>query len=100
MSLADACILRMAEINDRHVVLTLDSDFLVYRKHRRVALAVVRALGASRVVVAVPVAPVEIVSHLDGADEVVCVGSPRDFRAVSLYYSEFDQVSEDRKSVV
>jgi len=28
MSLADACIVRMAEIYDRHAVLTLDSDFL------------------------------------------------------------------------
>jgi uncharacterized protein len=38
MSLADACIVRMAETHDRHVVLTLDSDFLVYRKHGRAAL--------------------------------------------------------------
>jgi predicted nucleic acid-binding protein len=35
MSLADACIVRMAEIHDRHAVLTLDSDFLIYRKHGR-----------------------------------------------------------------
>jgi predicted nucleic acid-binding protein len=38
MSLADACIVRMAEVHDRHVVLTLDSDFLVYRKHGRIPL--------------------------------------------------------------
>ena len=41
MSLADACIVRMAEIHERHVVLTLDSDFLVYRKHGRVPLALI-----------------------------------------------------------
>ncbi len=41
MSLADACIVRMAELHDRHAVLTLDSDFLVYRKHGRVALEVI-----------------------------------------------------------
>ena len=35
MSLADACIVRMAEINQGHAVLTLDSDFSVYRKHGR-----------------------------------------------------------------
>jgi uncharacterized protein len=35
MSLADACVVRMAEINDQHRVLTLDSDFSVYRKHGR-----------------------------------------------------------------
>jgi predicted nucleic acid-binding protein len=33
MSLADACIVRMAEIHDQYAVLTLDSDFMVYRKH-------------------------------------------------------------------
>ncbi|HJU14831.1 MAG TPA: PIN domain-containing protein [Stellaceae bacterium] len=41
MSLADACIVRMAEIYERHAVLTLDSDFSVYRKHGRVPLALV-----------------------------------------------------------
>jgi predicted nucleic acid-binding protein len=41
MSLADACIVRMAEIHDQHAVLTLDSDFLVYRKHNRVPLTLV-----------------------------------------------------------
>jgi predicted nucleic acid-binding protein len=33
MSLADACVVRMAEVNEQHAVLTLDSDFTVYRKH-------------------------------------------------------------------
>jgi len=41
MSLADACIVRMSEIYDRHAVLTLDSDFLVYRKHGRASLTVI-----------------------------------------------------------
>jgi uncharacterized protein len=41
MSLADACIVRMAEIHDRHDVLTLDADFAVYRKHGRVPLPLV-----------------------------------------------------------
>ena len=41
ISLADACIVRMAEIHERHAVLTLDSDFAVYRKHGRVPLTLV-----------------------------------------------------------
>ena len=41
MSLADACIVRMAEIHEHHAVLTLDSDFAIYRKHRRLPLTVV-----------------------------------------------------------
>jgi predicted nucleic acid-binding protein len=41
MSLADACLVRMAEIHDRHAVLTLDSDFFTYRKHGRASLPLI-----------------------------------------------------------
>ena len=40
-SLADACIVRMAEIHERHAALTLDSDFTVYRKSGRVPLELI-----------------------------------------------------------
>ena len=33
MSLADACLVRMAEIHKKHVIFTLDSHFTVYRKY-------------------------------------------------------------------
>jgi predicted nucleic acid-binding protein len=35
MSLADACLIRMAEVFPESKVMTLDSDFVVYRKSRR-----------------------------------------------------------------
>jgi uncharacterized protein len=44
MSLADACIVRMAEIYEQHAVLTLDSDFSVYRRHGRVPIAIISPL--------------------------------------------------------
>ena len=34
-SLADACLIRLAELNDPCKVLTLDRDFHVYRRHGR-----------------------------------------------------------------
>jgi len=34
MSLADACVVRMAELFDDHAVFTLDTDFAVYRTSR------------------------------------------------------------------
>jgi predicted nucleic acid-binding protein len=34
MSLADACVVRMAEVFDDHAVFTLDTDFAVYRTSR------------------------------------------------------------------
>ena len=35
MSLADACLVRMSELYSKHRVLTLDSDFHVYRRNRQ-----------------------------------------------------------------
>ncbi len=35
MSLADACLVRMSELFKESVILTVDKDFLVYRRHGR-----------------------------------------------------------------
>ena len=35
MSLADACLVRMTELDAQSVIVTLDSDFKVYRRNRR-----------------------------------------------------------------
>jgi len=35
MSLADACLVRMTELDERAGVFTLDRDFLIYRKNSR-----------------------------------------------------------------
>jgi predicted nucleic acid-binding protein len=42
MSLADACVVRLAELHPQSPVLTLDSDFLVYRKNGRQVIEVLR----------------------------------------------------------
>jgi predicted nucleic acid-binding protein len=42
MSLADVCLVRLAELYPQSPVLTLDSDFLVYRKNGRQAIDVLR----------------------------------------------------------
>jgi uncharacterized protein len=39
-SLADACLIRMSELFDRCRVLTLDSDFRIYRRHGRKVIPV------------------------------------------------------------
>ncbi len=35
ISLADACLVRMAELNDSSSIITLDTDFRIYRKYKR-----------------------------------------------------------------
>ncbi len=61
----------------------------------RAACAVVRALGADRVVLAAPVCATDAVRRLtaDGV-EVVCVATPRPFGAVSAHYAHFGQIPD------
>jgi putative phosphoribosyl transferase len=59
------------------------------------ALRWARERGASRVVLAVPVAPREAVMRLaKEADEVVCLATPDPFFAVGQWYEAFPQTSD------
>ena len=61
----------------------------------RAACQVVRAQGAARVVLAVPVAPAATVAELAGvADEVVALEQPEAFFAVGQWYRDFSQTSD------
>ena len=41
MSLADACLVRMSELDGDSVVVTLDRDFAIYRRNRRQRIPVI-----------------------------------------------------------
>lgn len=59
------------------------------------AVRALRALGALRVVVAVPVASVEARDRVQAlADEVVCLEAPWRFSAVGQWYRDFAQTSD------
>ena len=45
MSLADACLVRLSEIRPGSTIFTLDADFHVYRRHRRLAIATLMPAG-------------------------------------------------------
>src|SRR6266496_2537415 len=61
----------------------------------RAAVAVARWLGATQVVVAVPVgSPIAVDELRKVADEVVCPMQPDGFDAVSRWYDDFGQVSD------
>jgi len=65
----------------------------------RAACQVVRALGAARLVVAVPVAPPSAVARLRAeADEVVCLVAPERFGAVGAFYRDFGPTSDEEVS--
>lgn len=60
------------------------------------ACRVVRALGAGRIVLAVPVAPQDWQAGFgDAADEYVCLETPERFFAVGQWYSDFSQTTDE-----
>jgi putative phosphoribosyl transferase len=70
-------------------------DGLATGTSARAAIQVLRRRGASRIVLAVPVAPPGTVRALSGvADEVVALETPRAFLAIGQFYDDFAQTSE------
>jgi putative phosphoribosyl transferase len=70
-------------------------DGLATGSTMRAAVRALRQSGPVRVVVAVPVGAAETCRSLrDEADEVVCTTVPQDFHAVSLWYNEFSQTTD------
>ena len=60
------------------------------------AVAALRQLEPARIVVAAPVGAPETCARLARvADEVVCAHAPQAFRAVGLWYEQFDQTTDD-----
>jgi predicted phosphoribosyltransferase len=60
------------------------------------AVRALRALGAARLIVAVPVASRDAVNRLErSADAVVCLLQPVWFRAVGQWYDDFEQTSDE-----
>jgi putative phosphoribosyl transferase len=62
----------------------------------RAACQVARAQGASRVVLAVPVAPPGWTARFqDDADELVCLETPESFFAIGQWYADFSQTADE-----
>jgi predicted phosphoribosyltransferase len=61
----------------------------------RVAVQALRQRGPQEIVIAVPVAPAETVHGLREEAEVVCLRAAVDFHAVSSWYQDFSQISDE-----
>jgi putative phosphoribosyl transferase len=61
----------------------------------RAGIEVMRRRGATRVVLAVPVAPPDTVAELaEVADEVVCLETPARFGSIGAFYADFSQTTD------
>lgn len=62
----------------------------------RAALKSLARIGTRRIVLAVPLAPREVLPELRAlCDEVVCLASPEPFLAVGAHYADFTQTGDD-----
>ena len=53
--------------------------------------------GAARIILAVPVAPPDVIEQLaQEADMLVCLKTPEPFLAVSLHYRHFGQLGDEQ----
>jgi len=81
-------------LRDRTVILV--DDGLATGASMEAAVAAVRTAEPARVIVAVPVAPIEAVARMrEIADDVVCLATPEPFEAVGLWYDDFSQTTDD-----
>lgn len=80
------------QLEGRTVILV--DDGIATGATMRVALDALKSV-AGRTVVAVPVAPAQIVADLGAeADEFVALATPSDMRAIGLWYDDFSQTSD------
>ena len=62
----------------------------------RAAIEALRAMGPARIVVAVPVAPLQTCDKLrPEVDELLCVETPEFFYAIGQFYEDFSQVADE-----
>jgi putative phosphoribosyl transferase len=62
----------------------------------RAGLKALRDAAVKSIMLAVPVAPCELIDALrSDVDRLVCLHAPADFRAVSIHYEKFPQVRDD-----
>jgi putative phosphoribosyl transferase len=81
-------------LRDRVVILV--DDGLATGSTMRAAVIAVRRQLPSQIIVAAPVGARQACAALDQvADEVVCAVTPEPFRAVGLWYQNFEQTTDD-----
>jgi putative phosphoribosyl transferase len=63
----------------------------------RAAIRALRFEAAGRIILAVPVAPADVIEQLaQDADMLICLKTPEPFLAVSLHYRHFGQLGDEQ----
>ena len=82
-------------VRDRQIILT--DDGLATGSTMRAAISVLESQQASSIIIAVPVLPVAVCQSLTRTGyQVVCLATPSPFHAISLWYEDFDQITDEQ----
>jgi putative phosphoribosyl transferase len=82
------------DIRDRIVILV--DDGLATGAMMRAAIGVLKPQQPQRIIIAVPVAPLDTCDRLrTEVDEVVCLITPKQFCGIGLWYEDFTQTTDD-----
>jgi len=74
----------------------LIDDGLATGYSMRVAIEAARNLDVKKIIVAVPVAPTDILQEISAlVDETICLSTPEPFLSVGKWYTNFNQVTDD-----
>jgi len=82
-------------VNIRGRTAVIVDDGVATGSTAKAACRVARALGAARVVLAVPVAPPHTIAELGRGADVICVESPEHLWSVGQWYRNFTQTTDD-----
>jgi putative phosphoribosyl transferase len=89
----------LPELRGRTVILV--DDGLATGGTARAAVRALRGLGASRIILAVPVAASQTAKQLrEVVDALVCVQKPGDLWAIGTHYEDFHQMSDEEVHIL
>jgi putative phosphoribosyl transferase len=88
----------LPDLTDRIVILV--DDGMATGATMAAAVQAMSAFAVQRLVVAIPVADKEVLNRFTGSvDEIVCPFTPPVFHAVSVWYQDFTQTSDEQVAV-
>lgn len=85
---------RMPSVYDRVVIIV--DDGIATGFTMRTSIRAIRSDNPSKIVLAVPVAPPDVLDEMRAeVDEVVCLATPEPFFAVGAWYKHFEQTTDE-----
>ncbi|MCK4650721.1 hypothetical protein KAT08_00965 [Candidatus Babeliales bacterium] len=85
------------EVDLKNKIVILIDDGMATGCTMRAAIKSVKNKGAKKVIVAIPVGPLDVCDQLKNeVSSVICIHKPITFDAIGIYYDNFEQIEDDQ----